>query len=113
MARPHNLNRKLMLEAATRLADGAGGFVTSWTPLGTLWGEISPRTGRTISGDGAELSQVRYRIIVRSAPSGSTMRPQPEQRLREGTRVFFIDAISESDPAGLYLECWAHEEVVQ
>ena len=110
---PLSLNRKLVLEAPAQTADGAGGFSTDWTALGTMWGNVTARSGRTVNGEGAVHSQVRYRIIVRSAPVGSSMRPKPEQRFKEGTRLYRIDAVSESDLAGLYLECWAHEEVVQ
>ena len=54
---------------------------------------------------------VTYRITVRAAPFGAPRRPKPEQRLREGARVFRIAAVAEDDADGRYLTCFAQEEV--
>lgn len=106
------LNRKLVLEAPQRVPDGAGGFTTSWSALGTLWAEVASRTGREASGEAAVLSQVSYKITTRAAPIGSDMRPRPEQRFREGARLFLIQAVTEQDAGGHYLTSFATEEVV-
>ena len=42
---------------------------------------------------GVILSNTAYRITVRSAPYGAPSRPAPEQRFREGTRVFRIEEV--------------------
>jgi hypothetical protein len=39
------------------------------------------------------------------------MRPRPDQRLREGARIFTILAVGDSDPTGRYLTCFTQEEV--
>ncbi|WP_375690240.1 head-tail adaptor protein [Pseudooceanicola sp. LIPI14-2-Ac024] len=106
------LNRRLVLEAPVRVADGAGGFTQSWATLGTLWGEVLPRTGREREGEGLPLARVGYRIVVRAAPVGDAARPQPEQRFRDGDRVYPIEAVAERDVTGLYLICFAREEVL-
>ncbi|MDP1669389.1 head-tail adaptor protein [Phaeovulum sp.] len=106
------LNRALVLETAERVADGAGGHVLSWMALGTLWAEVKPGTGRERAGEFVTLASVPYRITVRAAPQGSTRRPRPDQRFRDGDRVFRILAVGEADPAGLYLTCFAQEQVV-
>lgn len=107
-----NLSRKLLLEAPVRTPDGAGGFSETWIVLGEMWAEVTARTGREKLGEATPLSSVNYSIIVRGAPRGSDARPLPEQRFREGTRVFRILAVAERDPAGRYLTCFADEEVV-
>jgi head-tail adaptor len=109
MKAPH-LNRALVLEAGIRSPDGAGGFTTVWTALGTLWAEVLSGTGRDPAGEELILSSVAYRITVRAAPVGAASRPKPEQRLREGQRVFAILAVTERDPAGHYLTCFCREE---
>lgn len=53
--------------------------------------------------------RVRYRIIVRGAPVGAARRPRPDQRLRDGTRIFDILTVTEADPAGRYLDILAEE----
>ena len=106
-----NLSHALILEAPERVSDGAGGFVEGWIALGTLWAEITARTGRETAGKGAPISRVAYKIVVRGAPFGAPSRPKPEQRFREGARLFRILAVAERDPEGRYLTCFAEEEV--
>ena len=105
------LNRRLVLEAPQRAADGAGGFSQSWVALGTLWAEVRPGTGRETGGQGGPLSRVPYRITVRGAPAGAPSRPKAEQRFREGDRLFHILAVTERDGRGHYLTCFAEEEL--
>jgi head-tail adaptor len=107
---PH-LNRALVLEAALRTPDGAGGFSEAWTALGTLWAEVLPGSGSDVLGEERMLSAVPYRVTVRGIPVGSHSRPQAGQRLREGTRLLLIQAVTERDPQGRYLTCFAREEV--
>lgn len=109
--KPVHLNRKLVLEAPERLPDGAGGFAEGWTALGEVWAEVTARTGREKQGEAVPVSTVGYRIVVRGAPQGASNRPQPDQRFREGTRLFRILAVAEYDPVGRYLTCFADEEV--
>lgn len=106
------LNRQLVLEAPDRLADGAGGFVQGWVPLGMIWAEVTSRSGRETAQSGAPVSAMGYRITVRGAPEGSQERPTPRQRFREGNRIFAIDAVAEADPGGRYLTCLVTEEQV-
>jgi head-tail adaptor len=107
-----HLNRKLVLETPTEAPDGAGGVLRGWEALGTVWAEVEARTGREREGDGAQVSLTGYRITLRAAPVGSSQRPRPEQRFREGVRVFRITAVAERDPRGRFLTCFAEEEVV-
>lgn len=111
MRAPH-LNRRLVLEAPVRTPDDAGGFSESWVALGEVWAELSARTGRERAVAGGPVSAVSYRIVVRAAPVGAASRPQPDQRFREGARLFVILAVAERDPEGRYLTCFADEEVV-
>ena len=110
MNAPH-LNRALVLEGAVRTADGAGGFTEVWTALGTLWAEVAPGSGNDTLGEERMLSAVPYRITVRAAAQGSASRPVAGQRFREGGRLFLIKAVTERDPQGRYLTCFAREEV--
>lgn len=111
MKAPH-LNRLLVLEAPTRAGDGAGGYVEGWAELGSLWAQVTARTGRETALSGAPVSRVSYRIVVRGAPEGSPERPRPQQRFREGARIFAIQAVAEYDAQGRYLTCFADEEEV-
>ena len=108
-----NLNRSLVLEAPAQMADGAGGFAQTWTTVGTLWGEIAGGSGRDPAGVEVTMALVPYRITVRGAVVGSPRRPLPQQRFRDGARVYQILAVTERDPDALYLTCFAREEMPQ
>lgn len=106
------LNRKLILEDAFRVPDGAGGYETLWQPLGTHWAHLSPGAGRERQDAAVQRSRVVMRIMVRAAPVGSPARPTAGQRFREGRRTYDIIAVTERDTTGRYLTCHAEEEVV-
>lgn len=57
------------------------------------------------------MAQVPYRITVRGAPIGSEARHKAEERLRDGARIFTLLAVTERDPAGRHLLCFAREEI--
>ena len=107
-----SLNHALILETPEQSSDGAGGHIEGWVPLGTLWAEITARTGREAASAGAPVSRTGFRIVVRGAPYGSPDRPRPQQRFRDGSRIFTIEAVAERDPDGRYLICFAEEELV-
>ncbi|WP_439155829.1 head-tail adaptor protein [Yoonia sp.] len=109
MRAPH-LNRALVLEAPLRAGDGAGGYIRDWQVRGVLWAEIKAGMGREAAAFAATVSRVPYRITVRAAPHGAASRPVAGQRFREGSRVFQINAVAESDSRARYLTCFATEE---
>lgn len=104
------LNRALLLEALARVPDGAGGYGDTWAAVGTLWAEVKPGAGRVVA-DPVAASVASYRITVRAVPVGAPSRPRPDQRFREGGRVFRILAVAEADAEGRFLTCFAEEEV--
>ena len=67
---------------------------------------MRPRTGR----DSGDLARMGFRITVRAAPQGAPSRPTPLQRFRDGARLFAIEAVTEADPEGRFLVCFAREE---
>lgn len=110
MSAPH-LFRLLVLESPVRQPDNAGGYVENWTALGSLWAEVTLRSGRERDEAGMPVSAVGWKIVVRSAPVDALSRPRAGQRFREGARLFVIEAVAERDPFGRYLTCFAREEV--
>ncbi|ETD84604.1 head-tail adaptor protein [Rhodobacter capsulatus] len=106
------LNRLLVLEEAVRVADGAGGHRLDWQAKGEVWAEVTAGSGSERAGEFVTLASVPFTIIVRAAPVGAARRPRPEQRFREGARIFRILAVAERDREGHYLSCFAREEVV-
>ncbi|MFN4129182.1 MAG: head-tail adaptor protein [Paracoccaceae bacterium] len=111
--KPVHLNRLLSLEQSVSTPDGTGGFSSVWQTIGTLWAEITPGTGRDAGREEVTLASVTYRITLRGAAVGSPRRPVPGQRLTQGGRVFQVLAVTERDPAGHYLTCFAREETLK
>lgn len=111
--KPPILNRKLTLEAPQRVADGAGGFVTTWVALGDLWAEIKAGTGREKAAEFMTVASIPFRITVRAAEDGAASRPTADQRFRAGNRIFRILAVTEADAGVQYLACFAQEEISQ
>lgn len=107
-----HLNRKLVLEQAVRLSDGAGGYSESWQSLGMLWGALKAGTGREAGADFLTLSTVPWQIVVRAAPVGAASRPRPDQRFREGGRIFRILSVAEHDSDARFLNCRCRQEEV-
>jgi head-tail adaptor len=108
--KPVALTRRLVLEEPQPVPDGMGGFSASWAALGELWAEVLPGSGREVFAAGVTTSRQAWRITVRGAPHGAPSRPRPDQRLREGSRVFRILSVAERDPQGRFLLCLAQEE---
>ena len=106
-----DLTRRLVLENPVAVADGAGGFAETWAVLGVVWAEVAAGAGREAAGEEAWQAEVPFRITVRAARQGAARRPRPGQRFRDGARLFRILAVTERDTAGLYLACYAREEV--
>lgn len=105
------LNRRLVLEEASRVGDGAGGFAQAWVPLGTVWAWLRAGSGRERIGGTLTVSAVPYRVTVRAAPFGAVSRPRPDQRFRDGDRIFRILAVADDDADRRYLTCHCTEEV--
>lgn len=105
-----SLSRPLVLEVLRPQPDGSGGYSEKWQALGTLWAEVTSGMGRDAPVEEFTRSSVTYRITVRGAPVGAEQRPRPDQRFRDGSRLFRILAVTERDAAGRYLLCFAQEE---
>jgi len=105
------LNRSLVLEGLTKIADGAGGYTRVWEPLGVVWAELKAGTGREVGAVATTVSRVPYKITVRAAPYGAPSRPSAGQRFRDGTRIFNINAVAEKGVYAQFLTCHVDEEV--
>ncbi|MBB5223489.1 head-tail adaptor [Amaricoccus macauensis] len=105
------LSRRLTLEERVAIPDGAGGNIVDWRALGAVWAEVRPRFAREAFVGAQPRARVTYRIIVRSVPYGGASRPRPDQRFRDGARVF--DILSVADRDHRFLEILAEEGPAQ
>lgn len=103
-----DLTAELVLEAPGRLADGAGGWSVTWTPLGMIWANMRSVSASERQHGGRSYGRVTHRVTVRSAPAGSPRRPGADQRFLAGDRVLNILGVSEARQQG-FLTCWCEE----
>ena len=103
------LNTELILEAPRQIPDGGGGYLTVWSPVGTLWAEVNPSSARESAVGARPVSEVTHRITIRSAPEASPRRPTPDCRFRSGARVFAIRGVAPVGRRDQFLTCWAKE----
>ena len=103
------LTRRLTLEVAEAAPDGGGGVSRRWRARGVHWAAVSAVSGREGVSAGVEGSRVSHRITLRYAPPGAPARPRASDRLREGGRVFDVQAVAEADGENRFLTIWAVE----
>lgn len=103
------MNRRLALEARATAPDGAGGVAESWVELGVLWAALRAVSARESFAGGRPAARVTHRALIRYAAFGAPERPVPDQRFREGERVFAIRGVAEADERRERLVCWLEE----
>jgi head-tail adaptor len=111
LKRAITLDRRLVLEAAESVSDGAGGNTVVWAELGVHWAQVDARSGSGRPREFTTQSRLGLKITVRYAPQGSAARPRPGQRFVEGTRIYAIDAVHEIGSRKNFLVCFSEEEV--
>jgi SPP1 family predicted phage head-tail adaptor len=86
-----DLNRRLLLQAAVEVDDGAGGVTRTYETVTTLWAHVVPLAARAdVSADslGAAL---RYRVVIRARTDVTT-----RHRFVDGAHSYRIVAVRES-----------------
>lgn len=106
------LSHLLVLEKAEETPDGTGGFIQVWLPVTTLWAKVIPGTRNVGPSNEFALSSISYQIVVRGSEIGLLQRPISGQRFRDEIRTYEILAVTERDPGGAYLTCFARGEVL-
>ena len=78
------LNRKLVLEDAQTVPDGAGGFEETWVPLGALWAHVNAGTGRETAAEFVTLSTVPSRSASLTSACSALVRKRESSPRRMG-----------------------------
>lgn len=85
--------RRLVLSSVQRSPDGAGGTVDAWGERGALWAEVRMRSGALRQTEFGRTPRLQVRITTHDLPEGHPMRPMTGDRLRDGTRVYEVQAV--------------------
>jgi len=99
-----DLRRRLVLEEAQRVSDGAGGFTETWAEVATVWAALQSSGGGEAVESGRLAGRVSHTVTLRYR-DGVT----PAMRFRLGTRVFHILAAIDADERRHWLRCLCEE----
>ncbi len=85
------LDRRLVLEAPSESADGAGGVARGYATVATVWASLTPVSARADTTAASLGAIVTHRIVIRAGRDLTTF-----HRFRDGARVFAIVAFRDS-----------------
>jgi len=84
------LNRRLILQSPSEIADGAGGVTRDFETVATLWGSVTALTSRGEVEAERLGAALRLRIVIRFRADVTT-----RHRFAEGSRLYRIVAVRE------------------
>lgn len=100
---------RLTLEQQISAPDGAGGETEDWVVVADHHAALTVR-GATEGESGARrFGAVTYKAIIRYVAHGAADRPRPDQRFRDGERIFNILGVADADDRRQWLTCWLEE----
>ncbi|MEM8663857.1 MAG: phage head closure protein [Pseudomonadota bacterium] len=100
-----DLRRRLTIEHAVDVSDGAGGVSRSWVSLGEVYARVTPRRRRETTDDGRQVGLVTDLITIRHRGDvdGGT------RFVGDGV-VYRVLSVEDADPHRRFLDCWCEEE---
>ena len=104
---PGTLRSRLMLQVATAVPDGLGGFSESWSDVATLFARVEPVSADSRFGAGQTLETVTHRITLRHRSD-----VEADMRFAAGSRLFRIVTVHDPDESGRYLVCRTREATI-
>lgn len=98
------LRHRLVLEQASRTADGGGGAAENWATVAQIWGRIRPTGGTELVDAGGLSGRVTHEITIRYRTG-----VEPAMRITSGSRRFEIVAVIDIDERRRWLKCLCME----
>lgn len=98
------LRRRIAVEAAVDVPDGAGGFTRTWTAAASVFGAVRPLRLRDGGADGRPVGVVTHEITIRRRTLTGAMR-----LVADGVR-YRVVAVEDADPARRFVTCLCEEE---
>ena len=104
--RAGELRSRLVVESPQRVSDGAGGAVTSWLELATIWANVAPTSAREQVSAEQRAEKTTHKITLRYRNDiDATM------RFSGGGRIFDIEAIINEAERDQWLVCYCVEGI--
>jgi SPP1 family predicted phage head-tail adaptor len=101
---PDELNKRITIEAPTKVPDGGGGFTNTFTAIATVWAAVWPTSANEITAANATTMVVSHRIRIRWR---SVMRSS--WRIKFESRYFSIVGITSPNEAREWLDLLCKE----
>lgn len=99
-----DLNKRIVLQYKTRVADGMGAWTETWNDAATIWAAIWPTSAAELVAANATSMVVSHRIRIRYR---STIKSS--WRVRFGNRYFAIVSIINPSEKNEYLDLMVKE----
>ena len=101
---PGALRHRIDMETASEVADGSGGFTTSWQLVAQVWSAIEP-VNNSQRGETDRLSAfIFFKITIRWRADCF-----PQMRFVKAGRQFLINTAHDPDETKRYLICMCEE----
>lgn len=100
------LNKRVILQYATKVSDGMGGFTSSWVNAAIIWCAIWPTSARETIQSMKETMTISHRIRIRYR---SVLRP--DWRVKFGNRFFNIVSIVNPSEKNELLDLMCREAI--
>ena len=101
---PDELNKRIELQAVTKVSDGMGGYTSTFITLATVWAAIWPTSANEITAANATSMVVSHRIRIRYR---SVLKAS--YRIKFETRYFSIVGITSPNEAREWLDIMCKE----
>ncbi|WP_298433158.1 head-tail adaptor protein [uncultured Jannaschia sp.] len=102
--------RRLEHLVPVRVPDGGGGILRSWDARGVIWGRIQMRSGGLKATEFGRAPRLGVKIRTHHLPQGHPARPEMGHRLRDGTRLYEVEAVHDgADDALVVMAAEIHE----
>jgi len=82
-----SLNKRIELQVSSKVANGTGGFVTTWATLATVWAAIWPLSANDVQEAMKTSAQTTHRVRIRYRDNVKS-----SMRIKFGNRYFSIIA---------------------
>jgi SPP1 family predicted phage head-tail adaptor len=99
-----DLNKRITIQAPTKVSDGMGGFVNSYSDAATVWGAIWPTSAQDTIQANATVMVVTHRIRIRYRSVLNT-----SWRVSWGGRYFTIVSIIDPNTGHKFLDLLCRE----
>ena len=104
MIQAGQLNKCIILQSKTNVADGMGGFTATWGDQATVWAAIWPVKATDIVRTNQDVIVITHRIIIRYRTGLKS-----DWRIKFGSRYFDIVSIINPNEANESLELLCKE----